>query len=231
MRKMASLFVPLMIFFLLTVCAQADERKYRFEFYGGASYPVSKDFEITHPQSPIPIQGEHDFSFGARGGVRMGIDGARYWGQDYDYSYGANASRIVTDYGRFSFTNRIHQVSTNILFYPFSLERDQFLPYVTAGLGATFVTLTQKALGEAIDPSRAGIGELKSETIFAFNAGGGARFRINDRYGLRLDVRHYMSRALRYDLPKSSSDPNEAVFPVSGVFHQITASFGLVIHF
>lgn len=220
-----------MTLFILTVCAQAAERKYRFEFYGGTSYPVSKDFEITYPQSSFPIQGEHRFSLGARGGVRFGLDGARYWGQDYDYSYGANASRIVTEYGRFTFTNRIHQVSTNILFYPFSLEKDQFLPYVTAGIGTTFVTLSQKTLGEAIDPGRSGIGELKSEIIFAFNAGGGGRYRINDRWGLRFDVRNYMSRALRYSLLQSSSDPDEPVLPVSGVFHQITASFGVVVHF
>jgi len=229
MKKTAFLSITLLILFVAETNAQ--EKKYRFEIFGQATQPFDKKFEITHPQSAFPIPGRHEFSLGGGGGVRFGIDGAKYWGQDYLYSYSSNASRIVTDYGRFAFTNRFHQACTNILFYPFSLEKQSFFPYVTAGLGATFVTISQQTIGEAIDPGRGGIGELKSETIFAFNAGGGFRIRAGERWGVRLDIRDYMSRALRYGLPKGSSDANEAVFPVSGVFHHVAASFGVVIHF
>jgi hypothetical protein len=168
---------------------------------------------------------------GVLGGARIGIDGHRHWGQDYAYSFGVNDSKIVTPYGSFSIRNRIHQASSNVLFYPFSLERHSVLPYVTAGVGATFVTIPQKTITQAMNPLHAGIGAIKSETIFAFNAGGGVRVRLNQRYGVRFDARDYMSRALNYGLPKSSSDPNQAVLPVSGVFHQLAFTFGLVVHF
>jgi hypothetical protein len=211
--------------------ARGQEKKYRFEFFGGVSLPMDKDFKIGYPQSDIPIEGTHEFSPGGHGGVRFGIDGARYWGQDYAYSYGANASRIVTPYGRFAFTNRFHQASSNILFYPLSLQRRWCFPYLTAGLGATFNVITQNTITDALDPLTAGIGPMKSETFFAFNTGTGVRFRLSERLGLRIDARDYMSRALRYGLPKASTDPNQSVLPVSGVFHQFAGTVGLVIHF
>lgn len=226
--------MPLIAFalaFVSPASAQDKSKKYRFEFFGGVSRPLDKDFEIGYPQSDVIIQGTHKFSEGGQGGVRFGIDGARYWGQDYAYSYGANASKIVSSYGSFSFTNRFHQVSSNVLFYPWSLERRSCFPYLTAGLGATFVSLKQDTITEAMDPFTAGIGTLKSETVFAFNAGAGVRFRLSERFGVRIDARDYMSHALRYGLSKSSSDPDQAVLPVSGVFHQFAGTVGIVIHF
>lgn len=211
--------------------AQADEKKYRFEFFGAACKPLEKKFEITSPQTPVPVKGTQSFSEGGGGGVRVGIDGHNYWGQDYSYSYHQNASRLDTAYGRFAFTNRFHQVSTNILFYPAGLEGRKVFPYVTAGLGATFMTISEQTLGEARDPARGGLGEIKSETVFAFNAGAGVRFRASERFGVRFELRDYMSRAFRYGLPKASADPNAVVLPTSGVFHQFTATAGIVIHF
>lgn len=228
MRKMIPSGMLLLMLFTIGMCAQAEERNKRVELYGGASRPLTKDFEITQPQSPFPFPGHHEFSYGARGGVRLGFDGHRYWGMDYDYSYGQDASRIITTMGRFTFTNHTHQASANILLYPFNLDRKYVFPYVTAGLGATFVTLSQRSLGQAV---QGGIGPLKNETVLAFNAGGGLRFRLTNRFGFRLDARDYMSRALRYGLPKSSTDPNAKVFPVGGAFHQITGSVALVIQF
>jgi opacity protein-like surface antigen len=216
---------------LVAATARAEDRKYRFEVFGGISAPIDKKFEISSPQAVRPISGEHHFVPGAFGGARIGIDGARHWGQDYSYSYGANASRIETRFGHFSFTNRFHQASSNVLFYPFGLKARAFFPYVTAGVGATFVVLNQRSIAEAIDPNRGGLGNLKSETIFAFNAGAGVRARLTDRFGVRVDARDYISRALRYGLPKNSSDPNAVVLPVSGAFHQLAGSVSVIIHF
>jgi len=234
MRNFLRVLLPLsavVLALILPVSGQAQEKKYRFELFGGISLPMDKDFRIGYPQADFPIEGNHEFSAGGQGGVRMGIDGARYWGQDYAYSYGANASRLVTPYGRFAFTNRFHQASSNILFYPWSLDRRSCFPYVTAGVGATFAVLAQETITEALDPLEAGIGPMKSEKIFAFNAGTGVRFRLNERFGLRLDVRDYMSRPVRYGLPKSSNNPDESVLPVSGVFHQFAGSIAVVVHF
>ncbi len=233
MKTIARFLAPsLVVIAVLSLPATSSaEKKYRFEFFGGINAPMDKDFEIGAPQSDVIIQGTHKFSQGGQGGVRFGIDGARYWGQDYAYSYGANASKLVTKSGSFAFTNRFHQASSNVLFYPWSLDRRHVFPYVTAGVGATFVVLKRDTITESLTPSQGGIGALKSETIFAFNAGIGVRFRLNERVGIRFDGRDYMSRPLRYGLPKESSNPNQSVLPVGGVFHQVAGTVGIVIHF
>jgi len=40
-----------------------------------------------------------------------------------------------------------------------------------------------------------------------------------------------MSRCPRFGLPEKSDNPNATVFPASGIFHQIEASFGFVFYF
>jgi hypothetical protein len=229
MKKALWIIVAMLTFMVAT--ASSQERKYRFEFFGQATRPLDKHYEITYPQSSFPIPGMHKFSWGGGGGVRFGIDGAKYWGQDYIYSYNSNATRLTDPYGEFGFTNRFHQACSNVLFYPFSLEQKNLFPYLTAGVGATFVSITQKTIGEAIDPERGDIGDIKGEVVFAFNAGGGVRIRASDRWGVRFDFRDYMSRPLRYGLQEASTDPSEPALPVSGVFHNLSASFGVVIHF
>jgi hypothetical protein len=197
-------------------CNDCSETEYRFEFFAGGGYPVRKTFLIGFPQAVSPIEGKQIFSWGGQGGVRFGIDGRRYWGQDYAYSYGQNATRLETDFGSFSFTNRVHQASTSVLFYPWSLERRVFFPYATAGVGATWVTVSRRTITESLNPFQAGFGPLESKVFAAFHAGVGTRIRFNERFGLRVDARDYMSSPLRYGLPKSSKNPNTVVLPVSG---------------
>ncbi len=209
----------------------ADEKKYRFEFFGGASWPVSKHFTIGYPQSLEPIQGDQDFSIGPRGGVRFGIDGARHWGQDYTFSYGQNASSVNTPVGSLPFTNHFYEATTNVLYYPQSFVGHKTNFFLTAGLGAMWVTVNDSALKNAPIVFQAAIPELQNEVKFSFNAGMGVRFRLSERFGVRFDVKDYMSPAIRYGLPASSQDPNAVVFPVENTFHQLFASFSLVIHF
>jgi hypothetical protein len=102
---------------------------------------------------------------------------------------------------------------------------------LTAGVGGTFYQLEQATVNEALDPNRAGLGKLRNESIFAFNAGGGVRFRINSVYGFRIDARDYISNPPRFGLPERSGNPTTVVFPVTGLFHQIEVSFAFVYYF
>lgn len=166
------------------------------------------------------------------GGVRLGADGMGHWGQDLCYSYGTNPSKIVTSLGSFGFTSRTHQFSYNALWYPRKVTaKGRVFPYLTAGAGGTFYQLSQSTMNQALDPNRGGLGTLHNENVFSFNAGGGVSIRINSVYGFRIDVRDTMSRAVRYGLPKASSDPSAIVFPLSGIFHQIEASFAFIYYF
>lgn len=231
MRKVVRILIPWLAFLAPFANAQNGEKKYRLEFFGGANLPLNKHFEIGSPQSNVTIKASQDFSVGPQGGMRFGIDGRKYWGQDYTYSFGTNSARFVSQYGRFSYRNQFHQANTSILFYPWSLNRHQVYPYVLAGLGATFVIVPQHDVAQSGNPFQPSVGPLKSETIFAFHAGFGVRFRLSERFGIRIDGRDYISRALRYGLPKTSSDPNTPVLPIAGVFHQLAGTFSFVVHF
>lgn len=211
--------------------ASASEWKYRFEVFGAASLPQDKGFEIGVPQSSPPVQGRHKWSPGAGGGIRFGAD-TGHWGQDIIYSYGTNATKIVTPGGDFALRNRIQQICVNAIWYPGPVGADRkATPYLTAGVGGTIYTLPQSVLNQALDPNLAGIGKLRDEKIFSFNAGGGVSFRVNSVWGIRVDVRDYMTRAVRYGLPKSSEDPAATVFPVGGIFHQMELSIAFVYYF
>ncbi len=233
MRKTAR-FSAMLATMLLIVVPAVAQNQYRFEVLGGVNFPMDKDFQISFPQSSVPLNGTHEFSAGGRGGVRLGVDGRGHWGQDFDYSYGTNASKIVNHStgADFAFTNRTHQLSYNALWYPGGLNpKGKAFPYLTAGVGGTFYTLSQTTVNEALDPNRAGLGKLRNENIFAFNAGTGVRFRVNSVYGFRVDFRDYMTRAVRYQLPKASNDPQATVFPIGGIFHQYMLSFSFVYYF
>jgi hypothetical protein len=206
------------------------EEKYRVEFFGGIGMPVDKNFEIGYPQSNVTITGKQGFKAGPQGGMRLGIDGARRWGQDYSYSYGSNTTKLSTAYGSYSFKTQFHQASSSVLFYPCGLKRRALFPYLSAGLGATFVVVGQNVVTQSLNPLTVGL-PLKSETNFAFHAGGGVRLRINKRIGIRFDIKDYMSRGLRFGLQKESDNPNQSVLPVNSVFHQLSGTAGLVVHF
>ena len=232
MYQKARFFIPLAV--LLLACPALAQTQYRFEVFAAANLPQDKHFEIGYPQSSTPMKGTYQWSPGARGGVRFGADCWGHWGQDFNYSYGANATKIVNNFngGAFGFTVHTHQFSYNLLWYPSSLDKGKkVFPYLSAGVGGTFYMLEQATVNEALDPNRAGLGKLRNESIFAFNAGGGIRFRINSVWGFRIDARDYISNPPRFGLPERSDDPTTVVFPVTGLFHQIEASIAFVYYF
>ncbi len=227
MKRLASLIIVFAGLLIFTAAAHA-ETNYRFELYGAAAFPMHKDFEIGPPQVFGLIPGQEEFTTGVRGGIRFGVDGLERWGQDFTYSYGLNDAKILIDQsGEFAFTSRSHQFAYNALFYPGGLKR-KLVPFVTAGVGGTIFTVSDKTVNQGYF---AGFGKLEPHTSFAFNAGGGFRCQINDVFGLRFDVRDWMSHPPRYGIPTSSEFSDVMTLPVSGVFHQVETSVGFVIHF
>jgi len=229
--KRTAFFVLSLATLLFVASPLNAQNQYRLDLYGAGNIPLNKDFTITAPQSTTPIAGTHEFSKAVRGGIRMGVDGRGHWGQDLDYSYGSIPSKIVVPpSGVFSITNRTHQFSYNVLWYPGGAQnsKKKVFPYLTAGAGAVVFQVSKSAKNDAIE---AGLGTLLDHTTFAFNAGGGIRARINSIYGIRFDVRDVMSHPVRYGIPAESSDPSTFVFPVTGIFHQIQVSVAFNYYF
>lgn len=224
MRRLAFLIALL----VLPAAASHAQVRYRFELYGSANVPLDKDFEIGPPQSLVSLPGEEQFSPGFRGGIRIGADGFGHWGEDFSYSYGRNAGRIVFPGSDFPLISRSHQFAYNVLFYPGGLKRRAVYPYLTAGAGGTIFTVSDEVKTRAL---LSGLGELDSHTSFTFNAGGGIRFQFDDNYGLRLDARDWMSHPPRWGIPKDSEDPLAPVLPARGIFHQFEFSMAFVYRY
>jgi len=233
MKRLAR-FSPSLIVWLLLAAPAVAQTEYRFELFAGGSFPVDKDFIIGQPQASPPMKGSYQFSNAFRGGVRFGADFKKYWGEDILYSYGSNSSRILnttdpSNPATFPFSFNSHQVAFNMLWYPTGTDAaKKVFPYVTAGVGTTFFSISGEEINAALE---AGLPKLQSEHIFAFNAGGGVRLKLNPHIGLRLDARDYMTRSPRFGLPESSDDPAVWVFPTSGVFHQMEVSFAFIYYF
>lgn len=233
MKTMAR-FYPSFAILLFMVAPAFAQNQYRFELFAAGNLPKDKDFLIGLPQFSPPVQGTHQYSAGVRGGIRVGVDFKKHWGEDFIYSYGANASKIVnttsgTSAAPFPFTVRSHQFAINALWYPAGLDAGKKVaPYVTAGGGGTFFVVSPETVNAALE---AGLGKLHTENVFAFNAGGGLRMQLSRHAGLRIDARDYMTRTPRFGLPEHSDDPSALVFPASGVFHQFEFSFAFVYYF
>jgi opacity protein-like surface antigen len=230
MKTIARLCLSVAVLFFVVAPALA-QTQYRFELFGAGSFPRNEDFFIGLPQFSPAIELSHEYSRGVRGGIRVGADFKKYWGEDIIYSFGTNATKIanLTNGVQFPLNERIHQFAVNALWYPGGAsEGGRVFPYLTAGVGATFFVLTPETVNAALE---AGLGTLHTENLFAFNAGGGIRMRLTRHIGLRYDVRDYMTRAPRFGLPVSSDDPSASVFPARGVFHQFEGSFAFVYHF
>lgn len=227
-RFSASLVILL---FMVAPAFAQNQNQYRFELFAAGNIPVSKNFIVGLPQLTPPVEGNHHFSAGARGGIRFGVDFKKHWGEDIIYSYGFNASKIINSTANLALPSNVwsHQIAFNALWYPGGLDAEsKVFPYLTVGGGGTFFVVSPETVDNALS---VGFGRLRSENVFSFNAGCGLRMRLSKHAGLRLDARDYMSRSPRFGLPEQSSDPNAMVFPVSGVFHQIEASFAFVYYF
>jgi opacity protein-like surface antigen len=231
MKTMARFFVSMALLLVLVAPAFA-QTQYRFEVFGAGGFPLDKDFEIGLPQFSPPVHGVLKFSAGARGGVRFGADFWKHWGEDIIYSYGRNnPCKIVNSTAGtdLAFPVPSHQIAFNALWYPGGSDEDtRFAPYLTTGVGATFFVVTSDT---AVAVRESGMGNLRTENVFAFNAGGGLRTRLSKHAGIRIDGRDYMSRVPRFGLPEHSNNPSAMVFPASGVFHNIEISFGFVYYF
>ncbi len=233
MKRLVRFSLSLILLLLLAVPA-FSQTEYRFELFAAGSFPVDKDFSIGQPQASPPMKGSYKFSNAFRGGIRFGADFKKHWGEDIIYSYGTNSSQIVnstdpSNPAQFPFNFKSHQIAFNMLWYPGGLDTSKKIyPYLTTGAGATFYVLSGKEISAA---QEAGLPNLQSEHVFAFNVGGGVRLKLGTHLGVRLDARDFMTRSPRFGLSESSDDPSAWVFPTSGVFHQIEASFAFIYYF
>jgi len=141
-------------------------------------------------------------------GARVTGNFWRYVGIEPAFTYSVNnmkfQSRVGTPpgVGPFSYGTRLNQYTLNLLGY-FTPRGSRFRPFVTVGGGAADFRPTDEAIENARLPINTiyGAQGLKNSLLPALNYGGGIKFKINDRIGLRADVRGLMSKAPTFGLP------------------------------
>ena len=208
--------------FVAQAQSKGDERpdKVEINIFGGGSFfnEVNEGLGNKH------VNG------GAIGG-RVTENFWRYVGLEQAFTYSANnvsfLRPVVPGQPTYSFGNRIYQFSLNPVFH-FTPRGSAFRPFVTAGVSAMNFTPTDTAKALARLPENAAFGAkyLESNLQPALNYGGGIKYHITDRFGLRLDVRGLFSRNPTYGLPSAVDSPGVYI-PSRTKLHGVQTTVGV----
>lgn len=180
-----------------------DERpdKVEINLFGGGSFfhDVSEGLGTKHAN-------------GVAVGIRVTENFWRYVGLEQAFTYSTNnlmfQSPLSSGQPRYGFGSRLYQYSLNPVFH-FTPRGSKFRPFLTAGVSAlNFApTDTAKALAKLPENAIYGAQNLDSNLQPGLNYGGGVKYHLTDRFGLRFDVRGIFSRNPTYGLPNDANAP------------------------
>jgi hypothetical protein len=148
----------------------------------GGTFAGQTRLPIFNVPTPVSIALSKSLVIGGAGlwlgsGV-LGVEGELAWSPGFFERAGGQGALVSS-----SFTT----VSGNVVVtVPSSVTRESLRPYVTGGLGLLHVGIDDVIAIAAVD-----------RTLLALNLGGGAIGMVNDRAGLRFDLRH--TRSVRDD--------------------------------
>ena len=212
--------------------------------FGGGSFYTHKKFEVGFPQitnsaigsaqSTAPVHGELRLSNAVRGGVRLGVYTRGHWSEEFFYSYEpstAHIRRLSAPASSINLGIGVHNYGVTALYYFQENETRSVRPFASIGVGGTFYHLTPEAVSFASDPFRGNLPGINNSHELALNYGVGVKTRTSDWLGFRADLRGFLEHVPSFGLPRESSDPNAAVFPVTGAIHNGEASVGVVFYF
>lgn len=107
----------------------------------------------------------------------------------------------------------------------------KFRPFVTAGVGeANYVPNAAAKNSAHALPAAAGFSSFGSQGGLEVNFGGGLKYQLSPRFGIRMDARGYYGRTPHYDVPDTPVDGSASIphgFKNLGV--QLTGGFTLYL--
>lgn len=199
----------------------------------GLSWHRPNDYEISFPQSSPSEQKIFKLEQGLRAGVRLNVNNAGHWAQEFSYSYETNKTRFISSVPagpELRLDVQVHHFAVNALYFMNGDEDASVRPFATAGVGAVLYRPTEGARVIANDPLQGNLPGFESSAQVAFNYGWGVKFRAGDRIGFRIDARGYLNNSPAFGLARSSDNPLETVLPIKGPMHNAEASAGLVFY-
>ena len=170
---------------------------------------------------------------GGTAGGRIAGNFSKYVGLELNYNFMINNVRLLTPLRAglpsFTFGNQLQYVSIDPVFN-LRPRGSRVQPYLTLGAGPALFHPTNQAKQYAqLVNGTYGSGALSSDARIAFNYGGGVKFHLSDHFGLRFDVRGFLSRNPTFGLPTSST--TGIYIPDNHPLNGVQATLGIVLYY
>ncbi len=171
---------------------------------------------------------------GGTAGARVAVNISRHIGLELGYNFNVNNVRypvpIAAGRPTYSFGNQIHYWAFNPV-VNLTPRGSTVQPYLTIGVGPMLFDPTGAARSYAQLASTQAIyktGALRSNLQVAMNYGGGVKFHLSDRFGLRFDLRYFLSKSPTFGLPNYND--GGIYSPSKKVLNGVNATMGLVFY-
>jgi flagellar motor protein MotB len=158
----------------------------------------------------------------------------RYVGLEQAFTYSTNNVRFESPAApglpQNDFGHRIYQYSLNPVFY-WTERGSKIRPFLTVGLSALYMAPTDSAKGWARSPLNANLyaQNLDSNINPAMNYGGGLKWHLTERWGLRFDARGLWTKNPTFRL---ADYPNGGLYiPRGDKLHGIQTTAGISYYF
>jgi opacity protein-like surface antigen len=198
-------------------------------FFGGFA-------SASDQTSLTPVEGQSsarsvglDYKNGYLLGMRITQNLGDYLGAELEYSYADQPLDFVNlrpSLPTLDVKHKIHSVIYSILVYPFPRSK-RLRPYGTIGGGTSFFYIGKDSKNKA---AAEGI-VLKDRWKFAFSFGGGVKYLLTQKLGVRVDVRDQITGVPNYGLPDTSpilpGGEIGAAFRADGRVHNWMLNVGL----
>ncbi len=165
-------------------------------------------------------------------GLRITENRGRYFGAELEYSFTGQPlffRDLSPTLPSLALDHTVHKLAYSLLVY--GRERQERIrPFGSIGFGTSFFQVSNDSQDEAI---RQGV-DLKNRWKLAFSYGGGVKFRMAPRWGIRVDIRDQLTGVPDFGFPSQAplleGGETGPGFRAEGLLHNWQTTFGLVYH-
>ena len=205
--------------------------EWELSFFAGMS-------SLGETSSTAPVEGStgtHSSSIKPDSGILLGArltqNLGRYFAAEMDYTFAdhsgtfSNPTPVIPS---LNMDQTSHSLYYDLLFY-IRDSNSKFRPYATGGVGVTYF-----ALDDAIKSASEQMGfPMNNSWEVGIRVGGGAKYRLSDKIGIRADFTDQISDTPGYGLPSTVTVVDlvpGAGYSPSGTLHNMQMSFGLIYY-
>jgi OOP family OmpA-OmpF porin len=204
----------------LFLCAQAvSAQESKFYIRSDAGGAVTLDTQLKEFFGPVAPGTKVSFDPGVRFGVAGGYDVTDWFAAEAQVGVFANDIKSITGASR---------VDATFLNVPFLLNarfqcpnRSLLTPYFGGGVGGSASTLDV----DHIDLGGTTLHGTQSTAVFAYQAFGGLRCRLNDRMGLSVEYRYFATTNPEWKADVTFGTPTDRVRFGGAQTHAVSLAF------